>query len=86
VSGPCNGTWFAWLSGAGCSPSPPGSPSGCSWAASRLLARFLFEVSPLDPLAYAAAIGLLGAAAALACYLPSRRVARIEAMPLLKSE
>jgi hypothetical protein len=57
-----------------------------AWAASRVLARFLFEVSPLDPLAYAAAMGILAAAAALACYLPARRTTRVDPMAVLRAE
>ena len=57
-----------------------------AWAASRMLARFLFEISPLDPSTYVVAVALLTATAALACYLPARRATRVEPMRFLKSE
>jgi putative ABC transport system permease protein len=57
-----------------------------SIAVSRVLQRFLFEVSPLDPLTYAAATAILAGAAALACYLPARRATRVEPMSVLKTE
>ena len=57
-----------------------------AWAASRMLARFLFEISPLDPSTYVVAVALLTATAALACYLPARRATRGVPMRFLKSE
>ena len=39
----------------------------------RLMRSLLFEISPLDPIAFAAAPILLVAAALLASYLPARR-------------
>lgn len=53
---------------------------------SRLLQRFLFEVSALDPWAYGVAAVLLVAAGAAACYLPARRVARVDPMAALRAE
>lgn len=53
---------------------------------SRLMSALLFEVNPLDPLTYAVVVfGLLGAAA-LASYLPARRVTRIAPVEALRSE
>ena len=57
-----------------------------AWAASRLLARFLFEVQPTEPLAYALAAILVLGIAALACLLPARRAVRLPAMLILKGE
>jgi putative ABC transport system permease protein len=57
-----------------------------AWGASRLLRGFLFEVSPVDPLAYTSAVTLLGVAASVACYLASRRATRLEPMAVLKAE
>ena len=59
--------------------------AGAFWL-SRLLRRFLFEVSPLDPLAYVVAAALLVAAAMAACYLPARRVTRVDPMVALRAE
>ena len=47
-------------------------------AGSRLLAGFLFGVSPLDPLSFGAAAVVLTGVALLASWLPARRALRIE--------
>jgi putative ABC transport system permease protein len=47
-------------------------------AGSRLLARFLFGVSPLDPLSFGAAAAVLTVVALLASRLAARRALRIE--------
>ena len=52
----------------------------------RLLASLLFNVSPLDPLTYAAAALVIVAVAALACYLPSRRAAAVDPTLALRAE
>jgi putative ABC transport system permease protein len=55
-------------------------------AVTRLLRGMLYGVTPLDPLAYVAAGALLLAAAALACYLPARRAARLDPVRALRVE
>jgi ABC-type antimicrobial peptide transport system permease subunit len=55
-------------------------------AVTRLLRGMLFGVTPLDPLAYVGAGVLLLAAAALACYLPARRAARLDPVRALRTE
>jgi predicted permease len=52
----------------------------------RLLSTMLYEVSATDPLIFAVTPLLLGAAAALACYLPARRAARVDPMVALRHE
>jgi putative ABC transport system permease protein len=54
--------------------------------ASQLLGSMLFEVSPRDPIAYAAAALLLLAAAAAASWLPARRAARVDPITALRAE
>jgi len=55
-------------------------------ALSRLMSALLFEISPMDPLTYTvAAVGIL-AAAAVASYLPARRVTRVDPIEALRSE
>jgi hypothetical protein len=59
---------------------------GTAFALMRLMSSLLFKVSPVDPLTYAAAsLGLL-ATAALASYLPSRRVAAVDPAEALRAE
>jgi putative ABC transport system permease protein len=55
-------------------------------AVTRLLRGMLFGVTPLDPLAYVGAGALLLGAAALACYLPARRAARLDPVRALRVE
>ena len=54
--------------------------------ASRYLESLLFQVSPLDPVAYVGAAMLLAAAAAAACYLPARRAGRVEPAVALRND
>jgi putative ABC transport system permease protein len=55
-------------------------------AVTRLLRGMLYGVTPLDPLAYVGAGALLLVAAALACYLPARRAARLDPVSALRVE
>jgi predicted permease len=54
--------------------------------ASRLMVAFLFGVPPLDPLVFAGAVLLFAAIGLAACYIPSRRATRIDAMEALRYE
>src|SRR5436190_3037540 len=54
--------------------------------ASRLLARMLYGVKASDPQTYAIAIGVLGAFALAACYLPARRAMRLDPVSALKQD
>jgi putative ABC transport system permease protein len=58
---------------------------GGFWA-SRLLQRFLFEVSPLDPTAFVVASLTLVVVAVVGCYFPARRVTRIDPATALRAE
>ena len=55
-------------------------------ALSRVLTSLLFEVSPYDPLSFAAVSGILVAVALLACWLPTRRAMRVEPAVALRVE
>jgi predicted permease len=55
-------------------------------ALGRLISSLLFGIGPADPAAYAAALGIMIAAAALASYLPARRAATIDPVETLKAE
>ena len=55
-------------------------------ATSRLFRSLLFDVSPIDPLAFAAAVALLITVAALAAYVPARRATRIDPVQALRAD
>jgi predicted permease len=55
-------------------------------AASRVLSRFLFEVSPLDPATYAAVVGILAASAFVAVAYPAWRAGRVDPLVVLRAE
>jgi putative ABC transport system permease protein len=55
-------------------------------AATRLLASFLFDVEPFDPITFAAVALLLLAITLLASYVPSRRALRVDPITALRAE
>ncbi len=57
-----------------------------AFGAARLVSSLLYGISPHDPLAYAAAAGLLLIAAAGAAWLPARRAAHVDPVVALRSE
>ncbi|MGH9476012.1 MAG: ADOP family duplicated permease [Terriglobales bacterium] len=57
-----------------------------AWALSRLLAGLLFHVSAVDPAIYAAAAGVVIAAALAACWWPARRATRVDPVVVLRGE
>jgi putative ABC transport system permease protein len=52
----------------------------------RLMAGFLVEVKPTDPITYAVVATALVGVAMLACYLPARRASRVDPMVALHYE
>lgn len=55
-------------------------------AAAQLLRGLLYDLSPVDPVAFTAVPLILMSVAALAVYLPARRAAAVDPMKTLKSE
>ena len=55
-------------------------------AGSRLIAQFLYGVSPLNPRTYLLVAAILATAALAASYLPARRAARIDPMTAVRHE
>jgi putative ABC transport system permease protein len=59
---------------------------GAAAGGARVLASQLFGVTPSDPVTFAAVPLVLGAVAALACYLPARRASRLDPLVALRRE
>jgi putative ABC transport system permease protein len=57
-----------------------------SWAATRLIAPLLFEVSPHDSWTLIAAGAAMATAAAVAAYVPARRAGRVDVATALRTE
>jgi ABC-type antimicrobial peptide transport system permease subunit len=55
-------------------------------ALSGTIRGLLFGVAPADPASYLAALGLLGGAALVACWLPARRATRVDPLVALRHE
>ena len=59
---------------------------GLAMGGAQLLRRFLHGLSPFDPIAYLQIAAILGAAAALATWLPARRAARVDPAVTLRTD
>jgi putative ABC transport system permease protein len=57
-----------------------------AWAATTAMRSFLFGVAPLDPVAFGAVSLALMATAAVACYVPARRAARLDPLVALRHD
>jgi putative ABC transport system permease protein len=59
---------------------------GAAWGATRFLASVLYETSPYDPATYAGVAIMLLVVAAVACWLPARRAAKVDPIAALRAE
>ena len=57
-----------------------------SLAATRVIAAFLYDVAPSDPVTLGAVALLLGGVSLAACYVPARRATRVDAIVALRNE
>jgi putative ABC transport system permease protein len=57
-----------------------------AWAGSRLLGSLLYDVSPLDPLTYAAVVLLLAGVAMVAAWAPARRAVGVDPTVALRAD
>jgi len=57
-----------------------------SLALTRMLARFLYGITPTDPMTFLAVSGLLAAIGILAGYFPARRAAGVDPLTALRAE
>jgi putative ABC transport system permease protein len=53
---------------------------------SRLMTTLLFDVTPTDPLTYAAVAGVIVAAGIVACLVPATRALRVDVINALRAE
>jgi ABC-type antimicrobial peptide transport system permease subunit len=57
-----------------------------AWLLSRVLSSLLFEISPHDPITFAAVAAVLSVVALAACAIPAWRVTRVDPLIVLRME
>jgi predicted permease len=59
---------------------------GAAFGVARLIAGFLYGISPTDPMAFGVITLLLTATTLMACYVPARRASRVDPLVALRDE
>jgi putative ABC transport system permease protein len=59
---------------------------GAALGLTRFIQSLLFETAPYEPIVYAGVAVVLLSAAALACWLPARRAAKVDPVIALRAE
>ncbi len=79
---------LAMVLGQGLRTTMIGAAAGAvgAFAITRSIQSLLFGVEATDPLTFVAVIGLLVAAATLACYVPARRATKVDPMRALRAD
>ena len=82
------GTVLGLIVGQGLRPVLVGVAVGLvvSGAASQLMTRLLFDVTPVDPITYVLVALAIIVAAVVACLVPARKAIRVDVMSALRSE
>jgi ABC-type antimicrobial peptide transport system permease subunit len=57
-----------------------------AFAITKLMRQFLFEISPTDPLTYAAVLALFASLSVIAAWRPAHRASLVEPMEVLRGE
>ena len=81
-------TWCAgwWRAGSvRCSPASSSGSASLTLLA-HLIAGLLYDVRPRDPMTFGVAAATLIAVAAIACWMPARRAARVDPLTALRAE
>ena len=78
--------WMVLRDGAGLAAAGLILGLGCALAMGRVMARFLYGITPADPATLAACVAALGLIAVAACVSPARRATRVDPLRALRAD